>query len=64
METIANDQPDLADKQVYYGIMNHSASFKTAKRRRAWRDGSFDNRENLFEVLRSRQKNNLSTTVA
>jgi hypothetical protein len=49
METIAGDLEDLADKQVYYGIMNHSASFKTTKTpEKGLENGSFDNRNNLL----------------
>lgn len=49
METIADGQADLADKQVYYGIMNHSARFKTTKTpNKGMNDGSFDNRDDLF----------------
>jgi len=50
METIAGDQPDLADKQIYYGIMNHSASFKTTKTpEKGMQDGYSDSRNNLFD---------------
>lgn len=50
METIAGDQADLAGKQVYYGIMNHSSRFKTVKTpEKGMEDGGFDKRDGLFE---------------
>jgi len=50
METIAGNQQDLAGKQIYYGIMNHAASFKLTKTpENGLKDGSFDKRANLFD---------------